>query len=248
MLCTKPIFPTKYCEVEGRNSPILKVLAQAVAFELVIGNNEIKQLSDSELTNMNGIQSCLIEGCDAIEAIVGTSNSVVFPHGSIQQLCEIQCLGIEKCDEIKEIISESDTRGNLPILPKLKKMFLQDMRNQSSICAIETLEWPSLEELEIFNCPCQTAKLVLVDKDGASLEAALDWLYLNLPGNELPLKFSTGTSLYTNEGGAVGIISNSRKDWSPLVDLSAKIEEETPELNVRINLRIFCFKCPESQQ
>ncbi|KAG5525820.1 hypothetical protein RHGRI_032192 [Rhododendron griersonianum] len=138
---------------KGRNSPILKVLAQAVAFELVIGNNEIKQLSDSELTNMNGIQSCLIEGCDAIEAIVGTSNSVVFPHGSIQQLCEIQCLGIEKCDEIKEIISESDTRGNLPVLPKLKKMFLQDMRNLSSICAIETLEWPSLEELEIFNCP-----------------------------------------------------------------------------------------------
>ncbi|KAI8532040.1 hypothetical protein RHMOL_Rhmol11G0182300 [Rhododendron molle] len=187
----------KYCEIKGRNSPILKVLAEAVAFELV-DNNKIKQLSDSELTNMNGIQSCLIEGCDAIETIVGTSNSVVlpslehlfiknlpklesilksplqpgsltkiktlvlsgcqilvqvFPHGSIQQLCEIECLGIEKCDEIKEIISESDTRRNLPVLPKLKKMFLQDMRNLSSICAIETLEWPSLEELEIFNCP-----------------------------------------------------------------------------------------------
>ncbi|XP_058184398.1 DExH-box ATP-dependent RNA helicase DExH7, chloroplastic-like [Rhododendron vialii] len=71
-------------------------------------------------------------------------------------------------------------------------------------------------------------------KDGASLEAALDWLCLNLPGNELPLKFSTGTSLYTNEGGAVGIISNSRKDWSPLVDSSAKIEEEMPELNEQL--------------
>ncbi|XP_058188630.1 DExH-box ATP-dependent RNA helicase DExH7, chloroplastic isoform X2 [Rhododendron vialii] len=74
-------------------------------------------------------------------------------------------------------------------------------------------------------------------KDGASLEAALDWLCLNLAGNELPLKFSTGTSLYTNEGGAVGIISTSRKDWSPSVDSSAKIEEETPELNVRIKGR-----------
>ncbi|KAG5525791.1 hypothetical protein RHGRI_032172 [Rhododendron griersonianum] len=71
-------------------------------------------------------------------------------------------------------------------------------------------------------------------QDGASLEAALDWLCLNLPGNELPLKFSTGTSLYTIEGGAVGIISTSRKDWGPSVDSSAKIEEETPELNVRI--------------
>ncbi|KAG5525803.1 hypothetical protein RHGRI_032181 [Rhododendron griersonianum] len=88
----------------------------------------------------------------------------------------------------------------------------------------------NLENVEI-SFLGQTAKLILVDKDGASLEAALDWLCLNLPGNELPLKFSTGTSLYTNEGGAVGIISTSRKDWGPSVDSSAKIEEETPELN-----------------
>ncbi|XP_058188554.1 disease resistance protein At4g27190-like isoform X2 [Rhododendron vialii] len=187
----------KYCEIEGRNFPILEVLAEAAAFELV-DNNNIKQLSDSELTNMKGIQSCLIEGCDAIETIVGTSNSVVlpslehlfiknlpklgsilkgplqpgsltklkrlvltgcqtlvkvFPPGSIQYLCEIQYLEIEKCDEIEEVISESDARGNLRVLPKLKKMVLQDMRKLRCICAIETLEWPSLEELKILNCP-----------------------------------------------------------------------------------------------
>ncbi|XP_054795104.1 DExH-box ATP-dependent RNA helicase DExH7, chloroplastic-like, partial [Prosopis cineraria] len=32
-------------------------------------------------------------------------------------------------------------------------------------------------------------------KEGATFESALDWLCLNLPGNELPLKFSSGTSL-----------------------------------------------------
>ncbi|KAG5525751.1 hypothetical protein RHGRI_032141 [Rhododendron griersonianum] len=68
----------KYCEVEGRNLLILEVLAEATAFELV-DNKNIKQLSDEELERMNGIQSCLIEGCDAIETIVGTSGKVVLP-------------------------------------------------------------------------------------------------------------------------------------------------------------------------
>ncbi|KAI8532043.1 hypothetical protein RHMOL_Rhmol11G0182600 [Rhododendron molle] len=68
----------KYCEFEGRNSRILEVLAEADAFDLV-DNNNIKQLSDKELESMNGIRSCRIEGCDAIETIVGTSGGVVLP-------------------------------------------------------------------------------------------------------------------------------------------------------------------------
>ncbi|KAF7114849.1 hypothetical protein RHSIM_RhsimUnG0074600 [Rhododendron simsii] len=185
----------KYSEVEGRNLSILEVLAGAVAFELV-DNKNIKQLSDEELESMNGIQSCLIEDCDAIETIVGTSGSVVlpslehlfiknlpmlesilrgplqpgsltnlttleltdcrslvtvFPPGSIQQLREIQFLKIEKCDEIVEIIPTSGAGGIL--LPKLKKMILLDMEKLKSICASETLNWPSLQELEIFKCP-----------------------------------------------------------------------------------------------
>ncbi|XP_057494446.1 DExH-box ATP-dependent RNA helicase DExH7, chloroplastic-like [Actinidia eriantha] len=59
-------------------------------------------------------------------------------------------------------------------------------------------------------------------------------LCLNLPGNELPQKFSTGTSLYMNGGGAVGIVSTAREDWSPSMDSSAKIQEETTEITLRI--------------
>ncbi|KAF7114615.1 hypothetical protein RHSIM_RhsimUnG0083100 [Rhododendron simsii] len=185
----------KYCGVEGRNLLILEVLAEAAAFELV-DNKNIKQLSDKELESMNGIQSCLIEGCDAIETIVGTSDVVVlpslehlfiknlpmlesifkgtfqpgsltklttleltgcrslvtiFPPDSIQQLCEIQRLKIEKCDKIVEIIPTSGAGGIL--LPKLKKMILLDMGKLESICASETLNWPSLEVVEIFECP-----------------------------------------------------------------------------------------------
>ncbi|XP_052179398.1 DExH-box ATP-dependent RNA helicase DExH7, chloroplastic isoform X2 [Diospyros lotus] len=71
-------------------------------------------------------------------------------------------------------------------------------------------------------------------KENVTFESALDWLCLNLPGNELPLKFSTGASLYTDGGGAVGIISTASEDWTPAVDSSVKIEEETPETTVRV--------------
>lgn len=38
-----------------------------------------------------------------------------------------------------------------------------------------------------------------ITKERATFEAALDWLCLNLRGNDLPLKFSSGTS-QLNEG------------------------------------------------
>ncbi|XP_020527145.1 DExH-box ATP-dependent RNA helicase DExH7, chloroplastic isoform X1 [Amborella trichopoda] len=59
-------------------------------------------------------------------------------------------------------------------------------------------------------------------KDEATFEMALDWLCLNIPGNELPSKFSTGTSRNTHEAtayaggmGSVNIISSAREDWVP---------------------------------
>ncbi|KAM5573325.1 DExH-box ATP-dependent RNA helicase DExH7, chloroplastic-like [Rosa sericea] len=70
-------------------------------------------------------------------------------------------------------------------------------------------------------------------KEGATYEAALDWLCLNVPGNELPLKFSSGVSMAANEGGSVGVVLTSRDDWIPSVDTSAKIDEDTPGIAIR---------------
>ncbi|KAF7114856.1 hypothetical protein RHSIM_RhsimUnG0074400 [Rhododendron simsii] len=76
----------------------------------------------------------------------------VFPPGAIQLLREIRHLKIEKCDEVEDIIREADIVGNLPVLPKLEELILLDMEKLSSICAAGSLEWPSLEKLEIFGC------------------------------------------------------------------------------------------------
>lgn len=71
-------------------------------------------------------------------------------------------------------------------------------------------------------------------KDGATFETALDWLCLNLPGNELPLKFSSGTGQHSSGGGSVGVISTAKEDWVPLVNSHTKSEEKNPESSVRI--------------
>ncbi|KAK7348503.1 hypothetical protein VNO80_23061 [Phaseolus coccineus] len=70
-------------------------------------------------------------------------------------------------------------------------------------------------------------------REAATFESALDWLCLNLPGNELPLKFSTGTSNY-NEGGSVGVISNQPNTSTPAVDSSIRTKEDAPESSVLI--------------
>ncbi|KAI5414339.1 hypothetical protein KIW84_040007 [Lathyrus oleraceus] len=57
-------------------------------------------------------------------------------------------------------------------------------------------------------------------KDSTTFESALDWLCLNLPGTELPLKFSTGTSSHYNQGGSVGVILNQHHSSTSLPDPS----------------------------
>ncbi|XP_015580752.1 DExH-box ATP-dependent RNA helicase DExH7, chloroplastic isoform X1 [Ricinus communis] len=61
-------------------------------------------------------------------------------------------------------------------------------------------------------------------KDNATFESALDWLCFNLPGNELPVKFSSGTSLYASEG-SVSVVSTAREDRTPTVN-AANTEED----------------------
>ncbi|GFY88594.1 hypothetical protein Acr_06g0005340 [Actinidia rufa] len=77
----------------------------------------------------------------------------IFPSGTIQQLREMQFLKIENCPKIKEIIPKSDADANPRVLPKLKELILFDMPKLSCVCAIESLEWASLEELKICKCP-----------------------------------------------------------------------------------------------
>ncbi|XP_071736859.1 DExH-box ATP-dependent RNA helicase DExH7, chloroplastic [Rutidosis leptorrhynchoides] len=70
-------------------------------------------------------------------------------------------------------------------------------------------------------------------KESATFEAALDWLCLILPANELPLKFRSSTAALPDDGGSVGIISTARDDWVPLSNSSVATEDEMPEVSIK---------------
>uniref|UniRef100_A0A1J3CC48 RNA helicase n=1 Tax=Noccaea caerulescens TaxID=107243 RepID=A0A1J3CC48_NOCCA len=71
-------------------------------------------------------------------------------------------------------------------------------------------------------------------RDGATFEAALDWLCLNLPSHELPVKFSTGASRFPTGGGSVSVISTAREDWNEFSDSSVQSKQEEPEFLVQV--------------
>nr|XP_019708452.1 DExH-box ATP-dependent RNA helicase DExH7, chloroplastic isoform X2 [Elaeis guineensis] len=73
-------------------------------------------------------------------------------------------------------------------------------------------------------------------KEGATFETALDWLCFNIPGNELPLKFSSGVSSSTHEGAerSVKIISTARDDWVPQQRLPDETKKGMPGVSIVI--------------
>lgn len=60
---------------------------------------------------------------------------------------------------------------------------------------------------------CETA-LSKLPLGGATLEAALDWLCLNLPPNELPSKFSSGIQVANPEGGQAQVLAVARPNFT----------------------------------
>ncbi|XP_057861727.2 DExH-box ATP-dependent RNA helicase DExH7, chloroplastic isoform X2 [Cryptomeria japonica] len=61
----------------------------------------------------------------------------------------------------------------------------------------------------------EPALSALSELEEATLEAALDWLCFNIPGHELPQKFSSGVSVGEHEEKSVNVISTARVDWTP---------------------------------
>ncbi|KAG0494394.1 hypothetical protein HPP92_005388 [Vanilla planifolia] len=74
--------------------------------------------------------------------------------------------------------------------------------------------------------PDQIEQALSVLNEGATLESALDWLCLNIPGHELPLKFSSGAVPSIGVGDrSIRIISTAREDWVPAECSTVELEE-----------------------
>ncbi|URE11554.1 HA2 [Musa troglodytarum] len=71
--------------------------------------------------------------------------------------------------------------------------------------------------------------------EGATFEGALDWLCFNLPGNQLPMKFSSGAATSNLEGTerSVKIISAAREDWVPQQRQPESVPKSLLEIKVK---------------
>ncbi|KAL9256960.1 DExH-box ATP-dependent RNA helicase DExH7, chloroplastic-like protein [Drosera capensis] len=101
-------------------------------------------------------------------------------------------------------------------------------------------------------------------QDTATFETALEWLCLNVPPDDLPLKFANASSLHAYKGttklsncdvidksvdlcgtkmrfillyvmgGSISVVSTARQDWTPSEETSEVTEEKKPVISVRI--------------
>ncbi|KAG0492302.1 hypothetical protein HPP92_005700 [Vanilla planifolia] len=99
--------------------------------------------------------------------------------------------------------------------------------------------------------PDQIEQALSVLNEGATLESALDWLCLNIPGNELPLKFSSGAAPSIAVGDrSVRIISTAREDWAPAERSTVELEEGAFGASYRVKGKKdeFSLDCGKSSQ
>ena len=77
----------------------------------------------------------------------------IFSNGMIQQLSKLEDLRVEECDQIEEVIMESENNGlESNQLPRLKTLTLLNLPRLRSIWVDDSLEWRSLQTIEISTC------------------------------------------------------------------------------------------------
>ena len=77
----------------------------------------------------------------------------IFSNGMIQQLSKLEDLRVEECDQIEEIIMKLENNGlEANQLPRLKTLTLLHLLRLRSIWVDDSLEWRSLQRIEISLC------------------------------------------------------------------------------------------------
>ncbi|PSS19016.1 Disease resistance protein [Actinidia chinensis var. chinensis] len=131
----------KYSNGVGSDFPIPEVFDEADAIELV-NHQEIKQLSDFGIASMNKVQGCLVESCDAIETIMGTTDNAVLPS--------LEHLYLKNLPNLESIWRGSVVPGSLS---KLKTLVLTSCQTMVMIfppSAVQQLH--EIQYLKIENC------------------------------------------------------------------------------------------------
>ncbi|KAM7478342.1 hypothetical protein LguiA_026555 [Lonicera macranthoides] len=169
----------KVHNTRGSNFPtpnITALLPSCNAFELVDDNGleRLSQFGTVETASLDGIQGCLIEGCNRIGTIANGGDPALLASPMLPGLLELymknlplltsiwtgpwkagslvnlETLLIEDCIGVQELLTDSAITSNFL---RLRKLILANLQNLQRICASQRSNWPALEELRIDGCP-----------------------------------------------------------------------------------------------
>ena len=163
----------KLANGEGVAREISEVLENSETFVL-IGHKGASSLSDFGIEKINKLRGCLIEGCHGIETIIDGHSQrrkalerlemmYINDVKELKSICEgpvdsgslanLTSLILMKCPELKKIFSRE---FEPKVLPKLKRLELDDLPKVESIYTDDSLEWPALENIKISGCDSLT--------------------------------------------------------------------------------------------
>eukprot|EP00252_Welwitschia_mirabilis_P022645 TRINITY_DN6191_c0_g1_i1.p1 TRINITY_DN6191_c0_g1~~TRINITY_DN6191_c0_g1_i1.p1 ORF type:complete len:1460 (-),score=349.95 TRINITY_DN6191_c0_g1_i1:511-4890(-) len=136
---------------------------------------------------------------------------------------EVQ-LSAQNEQKLRRLLLNNAPRANIPSSSVSSSDSMSDAQRRKRMISI----YDKLACEGFTNDQIERALSALTDQE-VTLELALDWLCLNVSGDELPSKFSSGVSSFEvgkDTGRTVNVLAASSENWVPLKDKSEELAKE----------------------
>lgn len=126
--------------------PMLEVLELA---EINIQKIWPNQLPSNMFSSFLNLKHLIVQGCDKLKYIF---SSLIF-----RRFANLQHLEICHCEVLEEVICMKELRGEewnaIKFFQRLERLVLKDLKKFTRFCSGKYIEFPSLKQLEIGQCP-----------------------------------------------------------------------------------------------
>ncbi|KAJ6361190.1 hypothetical protein OIU78_001766 [Salix suchowensis] len=113
-----------------------------------------------KLLRLDNLQIADIQNCNKLKVLFDTSVA--------QSLCQLKKLLVKGCDELETVVAKESQRVTVDIVvfPQLVELSLLYLPNLAAFC-LDSLpfKWPSLEKVEVRQCPKMETLAAIVDSD-----------------------------------------------------------------------------------
>ncbi|KAG5244511.1 disease resistance NBS-LRR family protein [Salix suchowensis] len=130
------------------------------AFEEKKMLNEVHMGRPTRLLRLDNLQIADIQNCNKLKILFDTSVA--------QSLCQLKKLLVKGCDELETVVAKESQRVTVDIVvfPQLVELSLLYLPNLAAFC-LDSLpfKWPSLEKVEVRQCPKMETFAAIVESD-----------------------------------------------------------------------------------